>query len=118
MTLYSEPYVLGTKAIPSPFTFAQKVHASQMAQTEHGIYYLIDQKGWVSQEDLSRFDNRMQKVQEMLLQKYNNANYSIFVKQLDTQASAGINADKEMYAASIAKLALFTVFKNNFKKRK
>lgn len=68
MTLYSEPYVLGTKAIPSPFTFAQKVHASQMAQTEHGIYYLIDQKGWVSQEDLSRFDNRMQKVQEMLLQ--------------------------------------------------
>lgn len=112
VTLYSEPYVLGTKAIPSPFTFAQKVHASQMAQTEHGVYYLIDQKGWVSQEDLSRFDNRMQKVQEMLLQKYNNANYSIFVKQLDTQASAGINADKEMYAASIAKLApLYSVQK-------
>ncbi|MDW7798828.1 serine hydrolase [Streptococcus canis] len=112
MTLYSAPYVLGTQKLPSPFTVAQKVHASQMAQTEHGIYYLIDYKGWVSQDDLSRFDNRMQKVQEMLSQKYNKSNYSIFVKQLDTQASAGINADKQMYAASISKLApLYSVQK-------
>lgn len=66
-----------------------------MAQTNHGTYYLIDDKGWASQEDLVQFDNRMLKVQEMLLQKYNNPNYSIFVKQLNTQTSAGINADKK-----------------------
>lgn len=112
VTLFSEPYVLGVKSIASPFTFAQKVHASQMAQTVHGIYYLIDNKGWVSQNDLSRFDNRMLKVQEMLTQKHSKENYSIFVKQLDTQASAGINADKQMYAASISKLApLYSVQK-------
>lgn len=39
-----------------------------MAQTNHGTYYLIDDKGWASQEDLVQFDNRMLKVQEMLLQ--------------------------------------------------
>lgn len=95
LRLYSAPYVLGTQTIPSSFSFAQKVHATQMAQTNHGTYYLIDDKGWASQEDLVQFDNRMLKVQEMLLQKYNNPNYSIFVKQLNTQTSAGINADKK-----------------------
>ncbi|MFZ4460584.1 serine hydrolase, partial [Enterococcus gallinarum] len=50
-------------------------------------------------------DNRMEKVQQVLNQKYNKSNYSIYVKQLSTQTTAGINADTVMYSASIAKLA-------------
>ncbi|HEL0756662.1 TPA: serine hydrolase [Streptococcus equi subsp. zooepidemicus] len=112
MTMYAEPYVLGVQPIASDSEPGRKVHASKMAQTEHGSYYFIDHKGWVNQKELSPTDNRMLKVQEMLLQKYNKENYSIFVKQLDTQASAGINADKQMYAASISKLAtLYSVQK-------
>ncbi|HER3001752.1 TPA: class A beta-lactamase-related serine hydrolase [Streptococcus pyogenes] len=118
LRLYSAPYVLGTQTIPSSFSFAQKVHATQMAQTNHGTYYLIDDKGWASQEDLVQFDNRMLKVQEMLLQKYNNPNYSIFVKQLNTQTSAGINADKKMYAASISKLAPLYIVQKQLQKKK
>lgn len=105
MTIYPSPYVLGVKETKVAVEPNVSVHASNMAQTHHGTYYLIDQKGWVHEKDLSISDNRMSKVQEMLSNKYNKDQYSIFVKQLDTQASAGINADKTMYAASISKLA-------------
>ena len=67
-----------------------------------------------SEDYLSTSDNRMEKVQQVLNQKYNKGNYSIYVKQLSTQA-AGINSDTTMYAASVAKLATLTTLKKKFK---
>lgn len=104
LTVYDQPYVKGIPASKKTIDSYQKVHASKLAQTQQGNYYYIDDKGWVSASGLSTSDNRMIKVQEMLSEKYNKDNYSVFVKQINTQASAGINADKQMYAASIAKL--------------
>lgn len=102
---YKQPFVKGITPEKTDIKAYDKVHASQFVQTQQGNYYYVNNKVWISEIDLSYSDNRMMKVQEMLTEKYNKSNYSIFVKQLDTQASAGINADKQMYSASIAKLA-------------
>ncbi|EFR45224.1 serine hydrolase [Streptococcus pseudoporcinus] len=111
-TVYKQPFVKGIATIKTDLKAFTNVHASQVAQTQEGNYYYIDDKGWISEKDLSRADNRMAKVQEVLSQKYNKDKYSIYVKQLDSQASAGINADKMMYSASIAKLATLYYVQN------
>ena len=64
----------------------------------------IDQAGWVDKELTSEEDNRMNKVQEILSEKYQKTSFSIYVKQLTTGKEAGINQDEKMYAASILKL--------------
>ena len=103
--VYQSPYVTGTKETQTDLTAYTKVTVTQRAITNHGTYYKVDGKGWISVDDLSASDNRMEKVQQVLNQKYNNSNYSIYVKQLSTQTTAGINADTVMYSASVAKLA-------------
>ncbi|KHD43977.1 serine hydrolase [Streptococcus hongkongensis] len=116
ITLYDQPYVKGVQASKTTIDSYKKVHASRISQTQQGIYYYIDNKGWASANELSISDNRMIKVQEMLSEKYNKENYSIFVKQLNSQASAGINADKQMYSASIAKLGTLYFIQERIKK--
>lgn len=111
-TIYEEPLVKGVLPINSDLKPYSKVHVIKLSQTQQGNFYYIENKGWVSEKYLSKADNRMVKVQEMLSQKYNKENYSIFVKQLTTQTSAGINADKLMYSASIAKLATLYYVQN------
>lgn len=103
--LYDTPDVLGSKTVRSDLVAYSQVTVSQHAVTEHGSYYKINGKGWISEEFLSKNDNRIEKVQKVLSQKYNKYDFSIFVKQLDTGLTAGINQDEKMYAASIAKLA-------------
>lgn len=80
-----------------------KVLVTEEVRTPRGSFAKIDQ-GWVSVEHLSTEDNRMEKVQDTLNRKYNQGDYAIYVKQLDTGLTAGINQDKTMYAASTAKL--------------
>lgn len=50
--------------------------------------------------DISRrsiqYDNRMAKVQEVLLEKYNKDKYGIYIEQLNTQTVAGINIDRSI----------------------
>lgn len=103
--VYQLPYVIGTQEEQTDLTAYQAVTVSQKATTHHGTYYKVYGKGWISEEALSSTGNRMEKVQQVLNQKYNKGNYSIYVKQLSTRETAGINPDTRMYAASIAKLA-------------
>ena len=70
----------------------------------------IDQVGWVDKELTSEEDNRMNKVQEILSEKYQKASFSIYVKQLTTGKEAGINQDEKMYAASIFKITLSLLY--------
>lgn len=64
----------------------------------------LKQGGWISLEDISEEDNRIEKVQELLSSNYQNDQFSIYVKQLSTGKEAGINENQRMYAASIMKL--------------
>ena len=64
----------------------------------------IEGQGWVNKAFVTEKDNRMEKVQDLLNSKYNSPSYGIYVKQLETGNTAGINPQKEMYSASVTKL--------------
>ena len=76
----------------------------RLPKTLKGTYLEISGQGWISKDELSATDNRMEKVQAILNQKYNKDGIAVYVKQVDTGKTAGIHEDQEMYSASIAKL--------------
>ena len=107
LTVYKEPYVLGTEKADSKLASFKPIKVSQAAQTHAGTYYLVDGEGWINASDLSTTDNRIESVQKVLNEKYNNQErISVYVKQLDTDRVAAINDEKSMYAASVAKLGV------------
>ena len=107
LTVYKEPYVLGTEKADSKLASFKPIKVSQAAQTHAGTYYLVDGEGWINASDLSTTDNRIESVQKILNEKYNNQErISVYVKQLDTDRVAAINDEKSMYAASVAKLGV------------
>lgn len=85
---------------PAPYT---QVTVSEMVKTPRGEFAKIPE-GWVSMDFLSLEDNRIDQVQEMLNQNYNDPDIGVYIQQLDTGFTAGINQDKLMYSASIGKL--------------
>ena len=107
LTVYKDPYVLGTEKADSKLASFKPIKVSQAAQTHAGTYYLVDGEGWINASDLSTTDNRIEAVQKVLNEKYNNQErISVYVKQLDTDRVAAINDEKSMYAASVAKLGV------------
>ncbi|HEO7187643.1 TPA: serine hydrolase, partial [Streptococcus agalactiae] len=68
---YEAPYTNGVSEVKNNLKPYSRVHLVEQAETEHGIYYKTDSGFWISVEDLSVADNRMAKVQEVLLEKYN-----------------------------------------------
>ncbi len=101
--IYNSPY--DAKEISSSLSPYQRVIVDRTLFAEGQEFLHIDQVGWVSKEFVSEEDNRIQKVQEILSNNYQNEKYSIYVKQLSTGKEAGVNEDSKLYAASILKLA-------------
>ncbi|MFC3932507.1 serine hydrolase [Streptococcus dentapri] len=107
VTVFDRPYVVGVKPKKSAVTTYSKIQVTEKATTNHGTYFLVKGQGWIDAKTLSDKDERINKVQNILNQKYNDADkYSIYVKQLDTEKTAEINGDKVMYSASVSKLPL------------
>ena len=104
--VYNQAFVNGTKEVKTNLLPYHPVKITQLAETTSGKYAYVEGKGWIDVKYLSDTDNRMDKVQEILTSKYNKADYSIYVKQLDSGKTAGINPDLEMYSASVAKLPI------------
>ena len=102
-TVYDQPLVNGAKSNKTSLTPYSKVE-TKTAKTLKGTYLEISGQGWISKDELSATDNRMEKVQAILNQKYNKDGIAVYVKQVDTGKTAGIREDQEMYSASIAKL--------------
>ena len=105
-TVYEKAYVNGVKKVTSNLSPYTPVKISQISQTSRSKYAKVDGKGWIDLADLAESDNRIDKVQDLLKNRYQKDDYSIYVKQLTTGKTAEINADKQMYAASIAKLPI------------
>ena len=103
-TVYDQPLVNGAKSKKTSLTPYSKVEITKTAKTLKGTYLEISGQGWIAKDELSATDNRMEKVQEILNQKYNKDGIAVYVKQVDTGKTAGIHEDQEMYSASIAKL--------------
>ena len=103
-TVYDQPLVNGAKSNKTSLTPYSKVEITKTAKTLKGTYLEISGQGWISKDELSATDNRMEKVQATLNQKYNKDGVAVYVKQGDTGKTAGIHEDQEMDSASIAKL--------------
>lgn len=101
---YGKPLVNGVKKTSTKLTPYSKVHITQLATTPQGTFAYIDGTGWINTKKTSDTDTRIEKVQELLDSKYKKDNLAIFVKQIDSGLTAGVNQDKEMYSASITKL--------------
>ncbi|TCD45491.1 serine hydrolase [Streptococcus sp. X16XC17] len=82
----------------------QSIAAKSLFKTYLGTFAKIDEKTYIKLSDLSDTDNRIEAVQTMLDKKYNSSKYGIYVKQLTTGRTAGVNQEQKMYAASISKL--------------
>jgi len=102
--LYDTVPLNASKKLAAKLPAYSKVKVVQIAQTAKGEYAKIEDQGWVSVDFLSQEDNRMEKVQEILNSKYKKADFSIYVKQLETGKEAGINPDQQMYSASVTKI--------------
>lgn len=103
---YQQPFVTGVKLAEKTVADFTSVKVSQKATTNHGTYYKVDEKGWIEASKLSENDNRMAHVQDILNEKYQNVDISVYVKDIESQEVAQINADKIMYSASITKLPI------------
>lgn len=94
----------------SELTGGEKLHADKKAVTNWGIYYEVSfdggKTGWVESSAVTLKNPKLDKVQALLNQKYNNPNYSIYVKQLDSEFTIGVNQTKMMYSASLSKLPI------------
>ncbi|HFH9946710.1 TPA: serine hydrolase [Streptococcus suis] len=106
LTVLSSPIANQAKEVKTDIQAYQAVTISTISTTPIGDFAYIADKGWIAMDDLSTVDNRMEAVQALLTQKYSKNNIGIYVKQLSTGQSAGLNQDKVFYSASIAKLPI------------
>ncbi|HFI0404280.1 TPA: serine hydrolase [Streptococcus suis] len=106
LTVLSSPVANQAKEVKTDIQAYQAVTISKISTTPIGDFAYIADKGWIAMDDLSTVDNRMEAVQALLTQKYSKNNIGIYVKQLSTGQSAGLNQDKVFYSASIAKLPI------------
>ncbi|GFH42636.1 serine hydrolase [Lactococcus hodotermopsidis] len=94
----------------SRLTNGQKYQADKVAKTNWGTYYEVTfeggKTGWIVSTSATLKNPKLDKVQTLLTQKYNNASYSIYVKQLDSEFTVGINQMQMMYSASLSKLPI------------
>ncbi|HFI0253855.1 TPA: serine hydrolase [Streptococcus suis] len=106
ITVLSSPVANQAKEVKTDIQAYQAVTVSKISTTPIGDFAYVADKGWIAMDDLSTVDNRMEAVQALLTQKYSKNNIGIYVKQLSTGQSAGLNQDKVFYSASIAKLPI------------
>lgn len=96
--------------IYSKLTKDSKVTATKIAKTHWGTYYEINfdggKNGWIDSNSGTFKNPKLDKVQALLDQKYQQSNFSIYVKQIDNDFTAGVNQTQKMYSASLSKLPI------------
>lgn len=104
------PFTLYDNQIYTSISGNQTLETLEIATTHWGTYYEVSfdggLTGWVSSKDVTLEDPKLAQVQQLLTQKYNNSNYSIAVKELDSNFTVGVNQNKELYSASLSKLPI------------
>lgn len=104
-TIYKEPYRVGVPTVKTKLSSYTKIKVLEEVETLHGNYLRIENQGWVSKDDVSALDNRLEKVSKLLETKYKKKdNLAVSIHQLSTGLHSGVNQDKVMYSASTAKL--------------
>ena len=87
-----------------------KVYATKKATTNWGTYYQVTfeggKTGWIDSKAGTFKNPKLDKVQNLLNEKYQQSGYSIYVKKLDSEFTAGVNQTKKMYSASLSKIPI------------
>ena len=100
--LYS-PYTTFNPEVLTQISAGQSLQVDKVAETHWEKYYEVcldtGEKGWVVANAVSLKNPKIQQLQALLSQKYNKPNYSIYVKYLDSEFTAGVNPNKRFYAA-------------------
>ncbi len=117
--VYTSPIANQAKKVTTRLQSYSPVKVTEIVETHLARFAQIEGVGWVELDYLSATDNRIEAVQELLNKKYSSDNLSIYIKQLSTQYTAGVNQDKLMYAASVTKLptlyyAQFQLYKGSY----
>ncbi|MFM0600595.1 serine hydrolase [Streptococcus suis] len=105
-TLLTSPIANEATEIKNDLQPYQAVMVSKIVTTSLGDFAYVTDKGWIAVNNLSKTDNRVEAVQELLTNKYSKDTIGIYVKQLSTGQTAGVNQEKLFYSASIAKLPI------------
>lgn len=108
--VFYNPFTTFDNQVYSQLSGVQALAADKKAMTHWGTYYEVSfnggQTGWVSAADLTMENPKMLALQQLLNQKYNKSNYSIYVKELDSDFTVGVNPNEKMYSASLSKLPI------------
>lgn len=102
----SSPIEVTAKPVKHQLSAYTKVKVTQLATTPLSTFAKIDKVGWVDLMFLSDYDNRLVKVQELLDKKYKKSSLGIYVQQLETGLTAGVNQERALYSASLSKLPI------------
>lgn len=109
-TILSSPISNQSTVQKSKLQPYQPVTVSKTVTTPKGTFANLADGNWVSFDDLSPVDNRIDAVQTLLTSKYGSKkNIGVYVKQLSTGLVAGIHQDQVFYSASISKLPILYV---------
>ena len=96
--------------IYSKLTKGNKVDTTKKATTHWGTYYQITfdggKTGWIDSRSATLKNPKLDQVQALLDEKYQQAGYAIYVKQLDSGFTTGVNQTQKMYSASLSKLPI------------
>ncbi|MCJ1977174.1 class A beta-lactamase-related serine hydrolase [Lactococcus piscium] len=109
-SVFYKPLTTYDNLVYETLSAGMKVKVDKTATTNFGNYYrvLFDDgtTGWIDAKNTTSQNPKIEKVQALLDQKYNKPNYSIYVKDIDSGFTAGVNQSQKMYSASLSKLPI------------
>lgn len=110
ISVFDNPVTTYDNEVMSVLTGTHQFLSDKVAQTHWGTYYEISlsdgRKGWVSENDISLENPKLQTVQRLLQTKYSGKKYSIYVKILNDKFTVGVNQNEKMYSASLSKIPI------------
>lgn len=108
--VFYKPLTAYDNLVYETLSAGMKLKVDKTVMTNFGDYYrvLFDDgtTGWVDAKNTTAQNPKLEKVQALLNQKYNKPSYSIYVKDIDSGFTAGVNQSQKMYSASLSKLPI------------
>ncbi len=109
-SVFYSPYTTFNPEVLTSISANQVLQIDKKAKTHFGNYDEVilpsGEKGWIDASQTSFENPKMVQLQKLLQQKYQQKNYSIYVKELKHKFTIGVNQNKTLYSASLSKLPI------------
>lgn len=108
--VFYKPLTTYDNLVYETLSAGMKLKVDKTVTTNFGDYYRVlfddGMTGWIDAKNTTAQNPKLEKVQALLNQKYNKPSYSIYVKDIDSGLTAGVNQSQKMYSASLSKLPI------------